>query len=90
EEDVERISWLARIEIDSSKSKEYAEQLNSILDYFQQLEELDTSDIEPTYHVDDLVNVLRSDDIKPSFTQEEALENCENKKDGYFKVPGIM
>ena len=90
EEEVEHVGWLARIEIDRSKSKEYAEQLNSVLDYFKQLDEVDTEGVEPTYHIEDLVNVLRPDNVIESLTQEEALQNTEHKKDGYFRAPGIM
>lgn len=89
-EEVEHVGWLARIEIDSSEADAYAAQLNSVLDYFGQLDEVDTEDVPPTHHVEEMYNVLRQDVVKGSLTQEEALANTEYKQDGYFKAPSIM
>ncbi|KXS42778.1 MAG: aspartyl/glutamyl-tRNA amidotransferase subunit C [Methanolobus sp. T82-4] len=89
-EEVEHVGWLARIEIDEKESDEYAEKLNSVLDYFGQLDEIDTEDVPPTYHVMDVVNVFREDEVKESMPQEVVLANTEHKKEGNFKSPKIM
>lgn len=89
-EEVEHIGWLARIEIDEKESDAYAQKLNSVLDYFGQLDELDTEAVPPTYHVADIMNIFREDVVKPSMSQEDALANTENKYEGNFKVPRIM
>ncbi len=89
-EEVEHVGWLARIEISESESDEYAEKLNSVLGYFGQLDEVDTEDVLPTYHVADVMNVFREDVVKPSMSQEDVLSNSENKQEGSFKVPKIM
>ena len=89
-EQVGHVGWLARIEIAESESDAYAEKLNSVLDYFGQLDEVDTEGVPPTYHVADVVNVFREDTVKPSMSQEEVLANTEHKQEGNFKAPKIM
>ncbi|TGC09733.1 Asp-tRNA(Asn)/Glu-tRNA(Gln) amidotransferase subunit GatC [Methanolobus halotolerans] len=89
-EEVEHVGWLARVEIDEKESDVYAEKLNSVLDYFGQLDEVDTKDVPPTYHVMDVVNVFREDVVKESMPQDIVLSNTEHKKEGNFKSPRIM
>ncbi|WP_342304095.1 Asp-tRNA(Asn)/Glu-tRNA(Gln) amidotransferase subunit GatC [Methanolobus sp. ZRKC5] len=89
-EEVEHVGWLARIEIDEKESDAYAQKLNSVLEYFGQLDEVDTEDVPPTYHVADIMNVFREDVVKPSMPQEDVLANTENKQEGNFKAPRIM
>ncbi|AFV23532.1 aspartyl/glutamyl-tRNA amidotransferase subunit C [Methanolobus psychrophilus R15] len=89
-EKVEHIGWLARIEIGEKESDAYAEKLNSVLDYFGQLDEVDTDGVEPTYHVMDVVNVFRKDEVRESLPQEEVLVNTEHRQEGNFKAPRIM
>ncbi|HII01759.1 TPA: Asp-tRNA(Asn)/Glu-tRNA(Gln) amidotransferase subunit GatC [Methanosarcinaceae archaeon] len=88
-EDVEHIGWLARIEISEQETVEYMEKLNSVLDYFGQLDEVATEDVSPTYHVIDLHNVFREDVAEESLPQEKVLANTEHKQEGAFKVPRI-
>jgi aspartyl-tRNA(Asn)/glutamyl-tRNA(Gln) amidotransferase subunit C len=89
-EDVEHISWLASIKIEDEEKDEFVEQFNSILEYFHQLDEVDTEDIEPTYRVVDLSNVFREDATCKSLSQEEALKNAPRRENGYFKSPRIV
>ncbi len=89
-EDVEHISWLASIKIEDDEKDELVEQFNSILEYFHQLDEVATEDVEPTYRVVDLSNVFREDRACKSLTQEEALKNAPRRENGYFKSPRIV
>ena len=89
-EDVEHISWLASIKISDEEKEKFVDQFNSILDYFHQLDEVDTEGIEPTYRVVDLANVFREDVACKSLTQEEALKNAPRRENGYFKSPRIV
>ncbi|ADI73929.1 glutamyl-tRNA(Gln) amidotransferase, C subunit [Methanohalobium evestigatum Z-7303] len=89
-EDVEHVGWLARIEIDEKDADEYASQLNDVLNHFEQLDEVDTENVPPTYHVIDLVNVFREDVARESLTQDKALENTSSSKEGYFKSYRII
>jgi aspartyl-tRNA(Asn)/glutamyl-tRNA(Gln) amidotransferase subunit C len=88
--EVEHIAWLARIELSEEEKELFTEQLNSILDYFNIIDEASTEDIVPTHHVLDLTNVLRDDIVEPSLPRKDFLKNAPDKKDGYFKAPRMM
>ncbi|KKG02897.1 MULTISPECIES: Asp-tRNA(Asn)/Glu-tRNA(Gln) amidotransferase subunit GatC [Methanosarcina] len=88
-EDVEHIGWLARIEINEQETVEYMEKLNSVLEYFGQLDEVQTEDVAPTYHVAEVYNVFREDVAEECLPQETVLANTEHKQDGTFRVPKI-
>ncbi len=89
-EDVEHIGWLASIKIEDDEKDELVKNFNSILDYFHQLDEVDTEQVEPTYRVVDLDNVFREDEAKGSLSQDEALRNAPRRENGYFKSPRIV
>jgi len=89
-EDVEHISWLASIKIEDEEKDEFVEQFNSILEYFHQLDEVETEGVEPTFRVVDLVNIFRDDVACPSLSQEEALRNAPRRENSYFKSPRIV
>ncbi|TRZ68825.1 MAG: Asp-tRNA(Asn)/Glu-tRNA(Gln) amidotransferase subunit GatC [Methanothrix sp.] len=89
-EDVDHISWLASIKVAENEKEEFVGQFNTVLDYFHQLDELDTEDVEPTYRVVDIVNVFREDVAKESLPQEEALCNAPKRENDYFKSPRIV
>lgn len=88
--DVEHISWLASIRISEEEKEELVAQFNTILEYFQQMDEVDTEGVEPTYRVVDLANVFRDDVPQDSLSQEEALRNAPRKEEGYFRSPRIV
>jgi len=87
---VEHVAWLARIELTEDEKEAFTKQLNEILDYFKKIDEIDTSNIKPTFHVLDLVNVLRDDKIEPSLSKEDALKNAPQKEDSFIKAPKIL
>jgi len=88
--DVEHIGWLASIKIEDDEKDKLVEQFNSILEYFHQLDEVDTEGVEPTYRVVELANIFREDVACPSLSQEEALRNAPRRENGYFKSPRIV
>jgi aspartyl-tRNA(Asn)/glutamyl-tRNA(Gln) amidotransferase subunit C len=91
--DLEHIAWLSRLELSEEDRERYAPKLNSVLDYFGELDKVDTDGVEPTYHVLALSNVFRDDEINSptkSLSQEEALSNAPKKQDGFFKAPRMM
>lgn len=87
---VEKVTMLARLDLDSKEKEEMTEQLNDILDYMDKLEELDTEDVEPTAHALPIKNVFRKDCVEESLDREEALANAPEKQDGSFKVPKVI
>ncbi len=86
---VEHIGWLARIKLTEEEKEKFTKQLNSILDYFEKLDEVET-DVPPTHHVLGLTNVFRDDVVEKSMSQEDALGNAPKKEGGYFKGPRIV
>ncbi len=89
-QEVEHVAKLARLEFSEEEKKKLAEQLGRILDYIDQLNELDTEDVPPTSHVIPVKNVVRPDVVKPSLTRDEALANAPSNVEGLFEVPKIV
>lgn len=89
-EEVEHVAWLARLELSEEEKNLYTEQFNDILEYFSKINELKTEDVPPTYHVVNLVNVFREDEVKPSLPVEEVVRNAPKKREGYFEAPKIF
>lgn len=88
--DIEKVARLARIELTEDEKKIFGEQMEQILNYMEQLNEVDTSGIEPTSHAIPLFNVFREDEPQKSFQRESVLKNAPEQEDGYFKVPRII
>ncbi len=91
--DLEHMAWLARLELSEEDKEKYTPKLNSVLDYFSEIDEVDTEGVEPTYHVLQLSNVFREDEVNVptgSLSQEEVLSNAPKKQDGFFKAPRMM
>ncbi len=89
-EQVKHVANLARLSFTEEEIEKFTEQLGSIIQFAEKLNELDTENVEPTTHVLDLKNVMRKDEPKQWITQEEALKNAPDKKDGQFRVPSIL
>ncbi|WP_067725252.1 Asp-tRNA(Asn)/Glu-tRNA(Gln) amidotransferase subunit GatC [Oceanobacillus damuensis] len=89
-EQVKHVAHLARLAVTDEAVEKMAKELSSIIDYAEQLNELDTDGVEPTTHVLDLKNVMRKDQPKEWITQEDALKNAPDQKDGQFRVPSIL
>lgn len=89
-ERIERLSWLAKIELKEKEKEDLTLQLNRILDAFKSLDELNLNGIEPTYHVVEMVNVTREDVVETSLGQKDALFNAKRVKDGFFVAPRIV
>jgi len=89
-EEVEHVAWLARIELSEEEKALFTEQFNEILEYFRKIDEVDTEDVEPTFHVLDLQNVSRKDEPQPSLPPEEALRNAPKKEKNFIKAPRIV
>ena len=89
-EEVDHIALLARLDLSPAEREREANELSQILDYFEKLRELDTEDVEPTSHVMPVVNVLRSDEARPSLAREVALQNAPEQAAGMFQVPRVV
>jgi len=89
-EEVEHIANLARLKLTGEEKGRYREQLSAILDYFTQLQGVDTTDIPPTSSVLPVRSVLRPDDPSPGLSLEELLENAPQTESGQFRVPPVL
>ena len=90
EETVRHVAWLARLEVLDDEVEGFVEQFNRILDYFRKLDEAETEDVEPTFHVLNLVNVFREDEPFPPISPQEALKNAPKSERGFFKAPKMV
>ncbi|MFQ5794042.1 MAG: Asp-tRNA(Asn)/Glu-tRNA(Gln) amidotransferase subunit GatC [Candidatus Bipolaricaulia bacterium] len=90
EAQIRHIAELAKLKLTEAEIALYQEQLGEILEYFQKLEELDTDDVEPLKHLLETVNVLRDDRPESCLSQEEALRNAPQHRDGFFEVPKVV
>lgn len=88
--DVEHIAKLAKLEFTDAEKEKFTHQMNKILEYMEQLNSLDTSNVEPLSHVIELSNVFRADEVKPGVSTEDALKNAPNKDEHFFKVPKVI
>lgn len=89
---VKHIAELANIPITPDEGVKLAEGFNKTLAVVDELNEIDTQDIEPTHHVTGLENVFREDivDSDRMFSQEEALQNAKDTHNGYFVIEQIL
>jgi aspartyl-tRNA(Asn)/glutamyl-tRNA(Gln) amidotransferase subunit C len=89
-EDVIKVANLARLELTEAETNEFAPQLNAILDYFEELQELDTENVEPTTRAIDVNNITRADEQKTYDDRESLLNSAPDREDDFFRVPKIL
>ena len=89
-EQIQHIAVLSRLNLSEEEKDLYGSQLSSILDYVDQLNELDTRETEPTSHVLSLSNVMRDDILTSSLPGEEALKNAPSRSENFYRVPRII
>ncbi len=88
--DVEHIARLARLEFSDAEKEKLTHELNEILRYVEQLNSVDTENVEPLSHVIELSNRLREDKVTAGLSSDEALQNAPSKTDKFFKVPKVI
>ena len=86
-EQVVHVARLARLALTEEELDRLGGQLDAILDAVSKVSELDLSDVPPTSHPLDLVNVLAEDEPRPSLDRDVALQNAPHVEDGAFRVP---
>ena len=88
--DVEHIAELARLKFKDEELESFTDQLNEILAYMEQLNELDTENVEPLSHPVEGGNVFREDEVSPSIDREDALKNAPGRNEEFFRVPKVI
>jgi aspartyl-tRNA(Asn)/glutamyl-tRNA(Gln) amidotransferase subunit C len=93
-EEVERVAELAHLELLPEETPRMLDDLNAILDYVAELNELDTSGVEPLAQVSELfnaaANVLRADVLRPSLDRAVVFSQAPETDGVFFKVPKVI
>ena len=87
---VKHISKLARISIEEKKGKKLADDLNSIFEFIEKLNQLDTDKVEPLTSIAETKLQLRNDKIKSENILEQILKNSPNENKDFFVVPKVV
>ena len=92
--DIEKVAQLAHLELDEDEVKMFSTQIADIVTYVEQLNELDTKDIQPALGgltpEGERTDSSRDDELKPSLGQQAALEEAPDPAAGHFRVPKIL
>lgn len=89
-EQVRHIARLARLGVTDADVALFSDQLSQILDYFEELNRVNTDDVPPTAYALDLHNVMRGDDPAPSADPEDVLANAPATENGFIRVRAIL
>lgn len=89
-EDVLHVAHLARLTLSEDEAERLTVDLGNIIQFAEQLNELDTENVPETTHVLDMKNVLREDVSRDWLTREEALKNAPQQENGQVKVPKVF
>ena len=87
---VRHIARLARIAVRDDELEPLAKELNSILDWVEQLGELDTSDVEPMTSAVETSMKMREDEVTVGNMQDEVTRNAPVSEDGFYVVPKVV
>jgi aspartyl-tRNA(Asn)/glutamyl-tRNA(Gln) amidotransferase subunit C len=87
---VRHIAHLSRLQLTDDEVRLFAGQLGAIIAYVRQLDQIDTTEVEPTAHALPITNVFRADEPGMPLTVEQALANAPRREDGFFVVPKVL
>ena len=89
-EEVLHIALLARLGLTDEEVDKLSEQLSNILENFEILQQIDTTDVPPTAQSISLQNVTSSDDVASSLSSDEVLANAPRKEEDFFRVRAVL
>lgn len=89
-DDVAKVALLARLELNDDELEAMTSQLQKIVAYVEQLDELDTTDVAPMAHASDIHDVFAEDVERPSLPRELALREAPKKDDQCYRVPAVL
>lgn len=87
---LKKIAHLARLEFNEAGAEKMTQDMSQILDWVEQLNEVDTQGVEPITTMSSEVNVLREDEVANQLTHEQGLKNAPQRDSDYFRVPKVM
>ena len=88
--DVKYLAHLARLQLTEEETGRFQDQLNQIIDYVKQLNELDVEGVEPTAHAVSITNVFREDEPRPCMDRDAFLANTPEQRNGQVVMPKII
>lgn len=89
-EDMLKIAENARLHLSDDEVEEYTKEVNRMVSYVKKIQAINTDDIEPTTHGNDVKDVLRNDEPVEWKQRDQALENAPEIEDDHFKVPTVI
>lgn len=89
-EEIKKIAELSRLKLTENEEIRYAETISAVLEYMKILDEVDTTQIEPTYQVTDLENMVREDIVKVNKNTKELLKQMPEVEDEELVVPAVF
>ncbi len=92
EAEVKHVASLAKLDLTSDEVKKFKKQLGEVLDYMEELQEVDVAEATATSQTTGLTNVFREDEVEPTrgLKQDEALAGTEKTHNGYFMVSALL
>ena len=90
EDEVKHIANLARLKFTDSEVTKFTNDLASIVEFADELNEIDVTDVKPTAHILDIHNVFRKDETHESYDREKLLQNAPTKAAGCISVPQVV
>ena len=87
---IKKIAHLARLEFDESGAEKMSKDMSQILDWVEQLDEIDTENVHPLTTMSSEVNDMREDKIGQQLDHESGLKNAPKRDSDYFRVPKVM
>lgn len=88
--DIHRVAKLARLELTEEEAAHYGAQLGRVLDHMDTLAKFDLSGVEPTSHALPVYDVVRPDEARPGFSQEQCLANAPKAVLSQFQIPKVI
>ena len=90
EEEVKHIAALARLKFTDTEVTKFTKDLANIVEFADELNEIDVTDVKPTAHILDIHNVFRKDEVNESYDRETLLQNAPTKAAGCISVPQVV
>ena len=87
---LQKIAHLARLNFDSQAAEKMSNDLSQVLEWVEQLQEVNTDQVAPLTSMSSEINAFRPDEVGQQLTQEQALKNAPKQENGFFTVPKVM
>ena len=87
---IDQLAHLSRLYFTDEEKVSVQQDLQKMVAFVEQLNEVDTTNVTPLLHMGGAVNVLREDEVKQTITREAALSNAPDANDQYFRVPTVI